>query len=413
MEALRRLEEVQRMMTFMRARDLSSDHPHPDSDRFLADLMLLLVKPCGMLNMGKKLHLLSELLSRVSVVILEEALVLTGEGFQQDDVEHHTQFCTENKTDLGSWAIDVEDKAVVGLDAMRRANSSLEDFCRSYFMFHDLDVSKPQSIFIYLPVLSFTESYIYQLDRYNEEILHPSTKGDITLERGPDHFSNVYKDKKQRLRKKSLEAFKTDPLRPLILLLEQQGLLTERIREELRCGQEYWALERNLCNALLRKKDVLIEDVMRAIDLKSFDFRVLNLLLYQLRGEQVNELHMEFLSISEFLVEISDDLFDYEDDVIENNFNILRMFVWIYGASVAPSMLAKCITEAEEKYERLSKTLDPNLSLKYWRRCEEATKEGGNISGHSLGTWTIPPVIVDEELYRTDLSCSRSSVNPD
>ncbi|XP_043719988.1 uncharacterized protein LOC122667679 isoform X2 [Telopea speciosissima] len=391
MEALRRLEEVQRMMTFMRSRGLSSDHP--DSDRFLADLMLLLV----------------------SVAIVEEALLFTGEGIQQDNVEHHTQFRVENKIDLDSWAIDVEDMAVVGLDAMKRSNSSLDDFCRSYFMFHDLDVSKPQTIFIYLPILSFTESYIYQLDRYNEEILHPSTKGDIPSERGPDHFNNVYKmqDEKQRLRKKFLEVFKTDPFRPLILLLERQGLLTERIREELRCGQEYWALERNLCNALLSNKEVFIEDVMRGIDLKSFDYRVLNLLLYQLRGEQVNELHMEFLSISEFLVEISDDLFDYEDDVVENNFNILRMFVWIYGASVAPSMLAKCIAEAEEKYERLSKTLDPNLSLKYWRRCEEATKEGGNISGHSLGTWTIPPVIVDEELYRTDFPGFRSSVNPD
>jgi hypothetical protein len=51
---------------------------------------------------------------------------------------------------------------------------------------------------------------------------------------------------------------------------------------------------------------------MREIHLKSFDYRVLNLLLYKLRGEEVNELHMDFLSISEFLVEVADDLFDYE-----------------------------------------------------------------------------------------------------
>lgn len=30
-------------------------------------------------------------------------------------------------------------------------------------MFHGLDVSKPQSIFKYLPILSFTESYVYQV----------------------------------------------------------------------------------------------------------------------------------------------------------------------------------------------------------------------------------------------------------
>lgn len=118
---------------------------------------------------------------------------------------------------------------------------------------------------------------------------------------------------------------------------------------------------------------------------------------------KVNDLHMEFLSISEFLVEVSDDLFDYEDDVLENNFNILRMFVKIFGPSTAPAVLAKYITEAEDKYDSLMKTLEPQLSLKYQRRCEEATKEGGKMSGHPLGTWNIPPVIVDEEFYRSNL----------
>lgn len=40
------------------------------------------------------------------------------------------------------------------------------------------------------------------------------------------------------------------------------------------------------------------------------------------------------------------------------------------------SFQAKCITEAEEKYDSLLKSLDPRLSLNYQRRCEEATKEG-------------------------------------
>nr|CAD1841052.1 unnamed protein product [Ananas comosus var. bracteatus] len=145
------------------------------------------------------------------------------------------------------------------------------------------------------------------------------------------------------------------------------------IRTELKSGIEYWALEKKLCGALTSKTKILIEDAMRAIHLKSFDYRVLNLLLYQLIGQQTNELHMEFLSVSEFLVEVSDDLYDYE---------------------------AKCICEAEEKYESLSKTLDPDLSLNYWRRCEEATKEGGLNSGHAYGTWTIPCVIADEDSFR-------------
>ncbi|URE47489.1 hypothetical protein MUK42_25141 [Musa troglodytarum] len=63
---------------------------------------------------------------------------------------------------------------------------------------------------------------------------------------------------------------------------------------------------------------------------------------------------------------------------------------------------AKCIAEAEEKYERLIRTLDPELSSGYRRRCEEATREGGVTSGHAFGTWNIPPVIGDEESFRME-----------
>ncbi|KAK9166998.1 hypothetical protein Scep_002189 [Stephania cephalantha] len=88
--------------------------------------------------------------------------------------------------------------------------------------------------------------------------------------------------------------------------------------------------------------------------------------------------------------------------------------------------MAKSITEAEGKYAQLLKALDPDLSLKYQKRCEEATREGkglvciaflkvlilnesnslsstgGNMGAHSLGMWTIPPVIVDEDCYRSE-----------
>ncbi|GJN27436.1 hypothetical protein PR202_gb15462 [Eleusine coracana subsp. coracana] len=95
---------------------------------------------------------------------------------------------------------------------------------------------------------------------------------------------------------------------PLDDLLQCQGLMTDRLRTELKLGIQYWSLERKLCQALARNEKISIEDVMRAIHLKSFDYRVLNLLMYQLTSQQINDLHMDFLSVSELLVEISDDL---------------------------------------------------------------------------------------------------------
>ncbi|XP_020081131.1 uncharacterized protein LOC109704764 isoform X2 [Ananas comosus] len=294
-------------------------------------------------------------------------------------------------------------------DADRFLAHFLLFFCRSYFMFHGMDANKPQSIFKFLPVLSFTESYIYQLDTLNENNLHPSPEDSVSETSRSDcltHTSNEIKD--QNVINNLHETSVCDPFAPLLSLLHSQGILTDRIRTELKSGIEYWALEKKLCGALTSKTKISIEDAMRAIHLKSFDYRVLNLLLYHLTRQQTNELHMEFLSVSEFLVEVSDDLYDYEEDVINNNFNVLRMFVAVYGASMAPKMLAKCICEVEEKYESLSKTLDPDLSLNYWRRCEEATKEGGLNSGHAYGTWTIPCVIADEDSFRAQSANKKS-----
>lgn len=50
----------------------------------------------------------------------------------------------------------------------------------------------------------------------------------------------------------------------------------------------------------------------------------MNLLLFRLTGRPYDEALLTFLRLDEMLVDIGDDLFDYEDDVIANSFNILR-----------------------------------------------------------------------------------------
>ncbi|XP_010239972.1 uncharacterized protein LOC100837836 isoform X1 [Brachypodium distachyon] len=403
MEALLELEKVQRVLSFMGSRGLSDSAGGGDGDRFLAHFLLFLVQPFDSLSMEKKVAMVSELLKEVNSDTLKEVQHLTSlEGIDsEDEVRIITPLPSDQDISSGDLLrqtknfkthtekLTIQDVPMIGFDAMMRANSTLEDFCRSYFIFHGLDVNKPQAVFKFLPFLSFTESYIYQLDASNEDSLHfvPGENSSTVLEMKKEVSSEI-----------SL----SDKLDSLDNLLQCQGLMTDQLRNELKSGIQYWSLERKLCQALLRNDKISIEDVMKAIHLKSFDYRVLNLMMYRLTGQQVNELHMEFLSVSEFLVEISDDLYDYEDDVINNTFNILRMFAAIYGSLDAPKMLAKCIGEAEEKYESFSKKLDPSISRSYWRRCEEATKEGGKISGHAYGTWNIPPLIRDEESFRLD-----------
>ncbi|XP_039818324.1 uncharacterized protein LOC120680828 isoform X2 [Panicum virgatum] len=398
MEALLELERVQRVLSLMSSRGLCSTGSGGGgdggggADRFLAQFLLFMVQPFDSLSMEKKFLLVSEMLGKVTPDTMEEVQHLSR--LEADpDISSGALLQPNKKFKMQADKSTIQAAPMVGFDAMTRAKSTLEDFCRSYFMFHGLDVNNPQSVFKYLPILSFTESYIYQLDASNEDSL--------------DLVSDDSSSSKALERKKKVfdETSLSQMIEPLNGLLRCQGLMTDRLRTELESGIQYWSLERKLCQALSRNEKISIDDVMKAIHVKSFDYRVLNLLMYQLTGQQVNELHMDFLSVSEFLVEISDDLYDYEDDVMNNTFNILRMYAAIYGPSEAPNMLAKCIGEAEEKYESFSKKLDPGLSGSYWRRCEEATKEGGKISGHAYGTWNIPPVVSDEESFR----CERSS----
>ncbi|PWA69186.1 hypothetical protein CTI12_AA052700 [Artemisia annua] len=332
MEELKRLEQVQNVILLHSDSSSSSNNNNnnTDSSRFLANFTLF------MLFLVIALSILTVLDLQISSSLLEDSLQQLCDKDDvciKDSLSRHF----DDDSRVGLSPIDCEDLAMVSLDSMQRANSTLEDFCRSYFMFHEMDANSAECIFKYLPLLSFTESYIYQLDTINEKLLQFPSGGVSDFDSRPDQVVN------RSWVPRCVKSFKTDAFRPLAVVLERYDIFTDRIRDELKCGEEYWTLERKLCRALTSKQEIQVEDVMKAIHLKSFDYRVLNLLLYQLNGRKINETHMEFLSVSEFLVEVSDDLFDYEDDVLENNFNILRMFVRMYGASVAPTMLVSCL----------------------------------------------------------------------
>ncbi|XP_024372032.1 uncharacterized protein [Physcomitrium patens] len=258
---------------------------------------------------------------------------------------------------------------LISFKSMERARSTLEDFCRSYFMFHNMDVHNPIHVFRYLPLLVFVESYIYQLDEQNEDQLC---------------FSALTGDSKPSCEVSSefASGLGKDPFAGLRVVLQEHDLLTKRIEDELMNGLHYWHLEHILCTAISAKEEVKADDVVEALRLKSFDYRVLNLLMYGLRNEPVNEAHFEFLSISELLVEMADDLYDYEADIGKNSFNVLRMFLYIFGPSEAPTMLADFIGRSEDKYQILLTELEPHLQVQYNKRCEEAVKEGVYKGSH-------------------------------
>ncbi|KAL8143490.1 hypothetical protein V2J09_016522 [Rumex salicifolius] len=179
MEGLKKLEEIHMLMTLIEtnnATEIPKDHRDIDSHLFLSNFALFLTEPCGELSLDDKCRLISEYLPKISDTCREAELKLHGcqTGYHMDCLLLADPSPSES-----------EDLCGIGLDAMhamQRANSTLEDFCRSYFMFHGMDPNNAKAIFRYLPVLSFTESYIYQFnDNENQIMTWPYTC--ITLRR--------------------------------------------------------------------------------------------------------------------------------------------------------------------------------------------------------------------------------------
>ncbi|CAK9197394.1 unnamed protein product [Sphagnum jensenii] len=461
MEVLEKLQAVHETMGLLQSHSLVSPHSSSSNNRFLADFVIFLVQETPAADLWPPVQ------NEISSEQVPNRKEIHSSSKVSNDMRlrerKRKQVSGSTPTNLnrvvgikkcheGSEEVSMP---MVALKDMERGRSTLEDYCRSYFMFHGLDVHDPVHVFRHLPVLMFVESFIYQLDELNEDQLRLSSLpvGDLGLctdnsltstevdQINKSHTGSISETKDVQdtptkngtPAKEGARQFKglgRDTFTAFQVMLVERGLMTTRIKEELKDGLQYWELEQSLCNAVSLGSQasllncflsfplnwcsgykslsllfsclyqIKVEDVIQAIQLKSFDYRVLNLLMYHLQNQLVDEVHFKFLSISELLVEISDDLFDYEEDVVNNSFNILRMFLYIYGSQEGPIMLAKFIGKAEEEYENLLQGLEPTLAAKYRGRCLEAVKEGGSKSKHVFGSWTIPPLIVDEEAYR-------------
>ena len=115
------------------------------------------------------------------------------------------------------------DAPVVSFDSLRRARTTLDDFSKFYLPLHGL---AQVDFFRWLPQLTFVEAAIYQLDQDNEELA-------------------------RRGRREAEAAGPTEAA--LRAVLESEGLLLPEVEAELAAGREYWALERRLCAAMLRR----------------------------------------------------------------------------------------------------------------------------------------------------------------
>ena len=258
--------------------------------------------------------------------------------------------------------------------------------------------TKTADVFAHLPALTFTEAVIYELDDANE--CAGRMEGGET--RGGSGTARTLEQLVCRLE----EHFGAEHFRRV----------RSRLQWELSRGSAYWETERRLCGKLAAGTTLTDEDARHALDAlkkKSFDYRVLNLVLLasvrkqrreardaerrrrgtgcEIKREEEEEEeedklgdaedvpYGDLLAASELLVELSDDLYDYEEDVASGAFNFYRCLVNRHGPERAPEEMAAVIQSAEREYARLEERLsrdDPELARRYRERCAQATEEG-------------------------------------
>jgi hypothetical protein len=183
----------------------------------------------------------------------------------------------------------------------------------------------------FMPVLTFAEGAIYQIDEeYEAHVDDPN--------------------------------FVSQHLPVLRNVLTQLNLFDEALETELQRGLTYYRLEQQLCSGAT----VTEEDITLANRFKCFDCRFLNRLLFKLTEQPYDEELLELFWLGEAVTEVEDDLMQYADDVQCNVYNSYRMFVRLYGVDAPQHLqcyLEGLLTEAEQRLALLEQT-NPQLAEK-------------------------------------------------
>ena len=247
--------------------------------------------------------------------------------------------------------------------ALAKARGTVEDFARSYMPLLGLPVD---DVLCFADSLYFVAGSLYELDELNERGGDPS----------------------QAPAAAALRKF-----------LAGRGLLDD-VQATLDIGYQYWTLERRLAAEWKRPRgdaaheDALLRSACRASACKSFDYSVLALLVAGLTGRTVSNEMMLLLGACFQLVEIEDDLKDYEKDVEKGAFNVYAAFVRRYGAA-APDRLRVWIAERERFYLETRAVLTEGQLKFHISRNEAQGGAGAAMAPEACsGGWRLPAPVV-------------------
>ncbi len=138
-------------------------------------------------------------------------------------------------------------------------------------------------------------------------------------------------------------------------LFKHIGILTPEIEQELNLATEYVLLE----DRMVCEKKINHADLRRAMELRSFDLRVLHRAFLLMLGRTIEKKILDAVYAFEVLVEIEDDLDQYHEDVQENKFNTYRALVNLYRTE-APLKLEEELGYYRNMFEQRLSQLPAN-----------------------------------------------------
>jgi hypothetical protein len=315
----------------------------------------------------------------------------------------------------------------ISFHCLQRAQKTIHDVIQSYlFIFHVPDdvqgdtktVAKtavvsthpsPSSLtlmFRLLPLLTYVSGTIYQMDEENERW---SERRREEVDRGEETGRSSDGDTTE-LANSDDDATSSTAFTTLLSVLRSQHLLTPRIHTELQRGRVYWQLEREICEQLAQGRRPNVNEVHAASRSKSFDYRVLHLLIYGFLRTEPNDAMLTALSWNEQLVDLHDDLVDYEEDISSNSFNLYRCYVAMYGGDQAQLKVMERIRSMEETFEKCMEALPPSLHLARarfrLRESEAMVSSGSGRADQDASRWVLPAAIENEREWREE--CRRA-----
>ena len=174
---------------------------------------------------------------------------------------------------------------MVSASSLGRSGRVHKAFCHLYLSFHRLPI---EFFFDHFGTFAYVEGLVYEADTANER---------LGGERTP-----------------------TEAVAELVGYLSRKGLLDARCRNQLTLAIEYFQFE----NKLLSNTGYSLEDATRAASIRSFDFRLLHRIVFQLNSWVYDEDMFQRFAVFEELMEFDDDCQSCARDERANTFNIVN-----------------------------------------------------------------------------------------